>query len=221
MILSLDFRIMIKDIHTHHQLILNHSIINLSPSEFLNSAVENQLYSVGVHPWHIDETSADELQLMTEIVEKRNIAAIGECGIDLLKSPVAPFRQMQVFKKQIDLSEKFDLPLIIHNVKAHDIICGLRRDLKPRQAWIIHGFRGKPSVAKMLLDCGCKLSFGENFNADSLKATPEDCLFAETDESKLPIEEIISRLSLSFGKDLSTIITSNSSAVFCKHLVRN
>ena len=197
------------DIHTHHPAPRPEAVVCAIPSEF--NPCEGQFYSLGIHPWDTSrEPSPEEWQLFERLASLPCVKAVGECGIDKLKG--APlFRQMIIFKKQIDISEKLGKPLIIHDVKAHDIIVGLKRDLNPTQKWLVHGFRNKPSVAKMLTDAGIFLSFGEIFNDESLKCVPRDMILAETDESRLSIEEIISRLSLAYGTDLLDTILQNTS----------
>ncbi len=101
-------------------------------------------------------------------------------------------------------------------MKAHDIILGLHKEIQPRQPWIIHGFRAKPGVAKMLTDKGIYLSFGEKFNTDSIRVTPPELICAETDESTLPIETIISSLSAASPQPLLPIITDNHARLFIK-----
>lgn len=135
--------------------------------------------------------------------------AIGECGIDLLKGGPL-YRQMQVMKRQIDLSESLGKPLVVHCVHGHDVIIGLKKDLQPVQNWAIHGFRGKPTVAKMLTDKGIWLSFGEKFNDNSVREVPAGMLLAETDESDSPISAIITRLSVLVGRDLTPEIEKDS-----------
>ena len=121
-----------------------------------------------------------------------------------------------MFKRHVELSESLRKPLVIHDVKGHDIIAGARRDLAPTQPWVIHGFRRKPEVAEMLLRAGCYLSFGEQFNADTLRATPEDRILAETDESPLDITEVIASLSAAYGKDLTPTIAENTMKILSK-----
>lgn len=169
-------------------------------------------FSVGIHPWlTADNSGIPEAQFsrLEEAARLPQVRAIGECGIDLLKGG-AMFRQLQLFKRQMELSETIGKPMIIHDVKADDILLGLHRDLKPRQNWAIHGFRGKPGAARMLLSAGCYLSFGEKFNAETLKMTPSDRILAETDESEKPIEEIIALLSEARGENLRPQIARNT-----------
>ena len=99
------------------------------------------------------------------------------------------FRQLKVFRSMIELSERLRKPLIIHCVKAEDVILGLRRDLAPRQTWLVHGFRKKPQAAAMLLDAGIRLSFGEKFHAETLR----------TDASPLTNSEIVAAIAAARG----------------------
>ena len=170
-----------------------------------------QRYSIGIHPWDAGLTlSESDRQLFEETARREEVVAIGEAGIDLTRKDVPLFRQLNVFKSQIELSELIGKPMVLHDVKAHDLILGLRRDYKPVQNWAIHGFRGKPEVAKMLLDSGCYISFGEKFNPATLQYVPEDRILAETDEAPADIEFIISALSREKGKDLREIIVGNT-----------
>lgn len=170
--------------------------------------VEGQLFSVGIHPWDtVDGMPEGMFKTLARLAERSEVVAIGECGIDTLKGGPM-FRQLQVFKKQMEISERLEKPLVIHAVKAADIILGLKRDLAPKQPWIIHGFRGKPAQAQQLLDKGLYLSFGEHFNPDTVRMVPLDRLLAETDDSTLSIENIIASLSEARGADLTSSIAS-------------
>ena len=181
------------DIHTHHPAPQPLGVISATMDNF--SPVEGQLYSVGIHPWDTNTMPGlAEWEKFENIVSLPCVVAIGECGIDKTKGGLL-FKQMLIFNRQIELSEKLGKPLIIHDVKAHDIIVGLRKDTEVKQNWVVHGFRGKPTVAKMLTDTGIYLSFGEKYNPAAFPMVPMDKILAETDESPLSIEEIITNLS--------------------------
>ncbi len=56
------------------------------------------------------------------------------------------------------------------------------------------------------------ISFGERFNADALRAVPLDRLLAETDESTMPIGQIISQLATALqmpSERLESIVAAN------------
>ena len=113
--------------------------------------------------------------------ENDNIVAIGECGIDMLRGANKELQEY-AFRRQIELSEKLKLPLIIHMVKTSADIIRLKKELKPEQLWVIHGFRGKPELARQLTQHGIGLSFGKLYNKQSFDIVDENLKFHETDE---------------------------------------
>ncbi len=204
---------MILDIHTHHPAPQPLAVIDASPrSEGVAVEIaDGQLYSAGIHPYDTISEIPDEMwQRLEELLRLPQVVAVGECGVDLSGRGGMMYRQLQIFRRQIEMSEALKKPMIVHCVKADDVICGLRRDLKPTQPWVIHGFRRKPGSASQLLRAGCYLSYGAIFNEASLAETPPERILAETDESDKPIEKVILDLSIACGRNLREIIAENS-----------
>ena len=189
---------MLVDIHTHSSHTTTHSLavrnLNLNEAEDFFKSDEQALCSVGIHPWHADSFSEDMLTKLEEWSEDKRFIAIGECGLD--KNSNAGFeKQLSVFEAQIAISEKSNKPLIIHCVGYFNELLALKKKWNPIQLWIIHGFRGKPELATQVLKSGCALSYGEHFNAESVRLTPTEKLFVETDESELNISEIYQHIA--------------------------
>lgn len=90
--------------------------------------------------------------------------------------------QTALLRIHYELSETLRKPLILHIVKSFPEIIALRKQWKPTQPWIIHGFRGKPQLARELLAHGFHLSYGKKYNPASLAITPASRLLRETDE---------------------------------------
>lgn len=203
---------MILDLHSHKDAPQTDAILNLPVAEF--NPMEGQVYSVGIHPWSLaPNTERFSFEQVEMIASVKSVVAIGETGIDLAKE-IPLYEQMLMFRRHIELSEHLKKPMIIHCVRAHDIVAGLRQEIKPQMNWVIHGFRGKPSIARILLDAGCHLSFGEHFNPESLAITPLERLFAETDESRLTIDKIIENLSVARSLNLKDVVAKNIKIVF-------
>jgi len=196
---------MILDIHTHHAAPQPLAVVSAQALPQFQPE-PNQLYSVGVHPWYPD---SGVLSICRKLCMLPQVVAVGESGIDLTKD-VPLYRQVEIFTEMIRISEDVCKPLIIHDVRAHDIILSLHTELRPAQSWVIHGFRYKPTVAGMFTRRGIYLSFGEKFNPDTLRDIPPHLLLAETDESPSGIHEIIEHLSLKAGRDLTTLIAYNA-----------
>jgi len=192
---------MFVDIHTHNShspAFLAIQNITLLEAESFLLTNEKGLFSVGFHPWFADAYSTDLFQKLEIYAADNRCIAIGECGLDK-NSKVAFDTQLLVFEKQIILSEKNQKPLVIHCVGYYNELFELKKALNPTQLWIIHGFRGKPELAQQALNVGCALSFGERYNEESVRVTPLDKLFVETDESTLSIETIYQQIAIIKG----------------------
>lgn len=170
-------------------------IVNVYPLGF-EYAKDNENYpwfSCGVHPWY-SEDAEPQLKFLKEIAGDPRIVAIGEAGLDKLKGPDLKTQQT-IFEQQVQLSEQLQKPLIIHCVKAWEELLHIKKLYKPRQPWIIHGYKGKVELAKQLLSHGFLFSINERFNDDAIREIPLDRLFCETDISETSIEDIYSEVA--------------------------
>ncbi len=190
------------DLHTHNS--NNDAEIYILNSNN-NIATNAERISVGLHPWNIDDMWEQRMQEIATIATDQRVRAIGECGIDLVKGSSTISLQTEILQRHIELSERLHKPLILHVVKGQEIILNLRRTMHPEQAWIIHGFRGKPQQAAQYMAAGLYLSFGERCNSDALAATPLDRLFIESDESTLPIAELYKKAADTLGVPLEKL----------------
>jgi len=205
------------DIHTHHStqsgdlLIVN---INIDAGG-LHSLSPNRYYSCGIHPWYIKDKER-QLQLLKEFLNHPNIVAIGEAGLDKLRG-VSLDIQREAFIAQAILSEELRKPLIIHCVKAWDDLVAIKKELMPKEQWVIHGFRGNEQLARQLISHGFMLSFGREFNPKALQIAWQDSLLAETDEADINIYDVYSKLSEALGITIETFsaaLERNVSKVF-------
>jgi TatD DNase family protein len=193
------------DLHTHNSN-SDADIYILNSNGDITTHAEN--ISVGLHPWNIDDMWEQRMQEIATIATDKRVRAIGECGIDLVKSSSTVSLQTEILQRHIELSKSLHKPLILHVVKGQEIILNLRRTMHPEQAWIIHGFRGKPQQAAQYMAAGLYLSFGERCNSDALAATPLDRLFIESDESTLPIAELYKKAADTLGVPLEKLAAS-------------
>lgn len=185
---------MIIDIHSHNASSMHEYKINSFCMKDKDSVdfISAKQISIGIHPWYV---TADDIEQQTEwikhtAINDKRVIAIGECGTDKLCNTDMNI-QNKAFCNCITLSEELKLPLIIHSVKTSNEIIRLRKSIRPKQPWIIHGFRGKPEQALQYTSNGFYLSFGKLYNAESIKIIPLDKLLFETDEYTGNITEII------------------------------
>lgn len=167
-----------SDVHTHRLDAGSSAIINLPLDAGVETIEPGCSYSVGVHPWDADR-EVDWARLRRLAVHPQ-VVAIGEVGFDALRGPSLD-AQEPVFVRQARLAEELGKPLIIHCVRAYGRLMELRRELKPHQPWLVHGFRGKPELARQLISLGFEISLGSKFNPAVPSAVPAHLLHRETD----------------------------------------
>lgn len=175
------------DFHTHNlDAPAGEAVINL-PREVLLCPEgfawrDGALYSAGIHPWWTDDAGACRLMLdnLERIAALPQVVAVGECGFDRLRGDVT--LQETLFAEHVRISEHLYKPVTVHCVRAFDMLLAARKALRPRQVWTVHGFRGRPALARQLLSAGIDLSFGSRYDADSYSLTPPERRHRETDE---------------------------------------
>jgi TatD DNase family protein len=183
---------MFINIHTHKDTGRQIELVSRTFEEVLSAN-----FTFGIHPW--DSVSLkSRLNEMNQILDKKACLAVGEIGLDKLKGPELSL-QVAVFKQQIILSEQFKIPVILHCVKSWNELKSLKRELKPKQPWIYHGFT-KANLTEEVLKEGIYISIGEAIlNSPTLQTTlkniPLDRLFLETDDKECSIEEIYAKVS--------------------------
>lgn len=115
--------------------------------------------AAGVHPWYISEVPADWAERLEDLLQQNPLLWLGECGIDRLKNPDTG-GQLVILQTQIALAKKYQRPLIMHAVKADEILRPLLPELPEKT--IFHSFTGSAEWGKELQKHGFYL--GLNFS---------------------------------------------------------
>jgi TatD DNase family protein len=187
------------DIHTHQAPEENGNLFiqNIFPADEMMSLQPGGFYSVGLHPWFIinNQSYKNELHQLEQKAVLPEVVAIGECGLDKLANTESQL-QLEVFVQQCQIAESVNKPLIIHCVKSYNEISHLKRRMKPKVPWILHGYTGNEMITKQLITLDFYFSLGKILLSDNshiketLEKLPVDHLFFETDEWKRPVREI-------------------------------
>jgi TatD DNase family protein len=186
------------DIHTHSPASSGNpiQIINLFPEQSMIPLAAHSFYSVGWHPWFLKEELVDEYLYIVSIASQRQeVLAVGECGLDHLSKVPFPL-QKEVFRQQALIAERVGKPLLIHCVRASNEVIRIKKELKPKVPWIIHGFNSNLITGRALLRNDFYLSLGVDLLKDFSNARkflpeiPLDRLFFETGDMEIAIEEI-------------------------------
>lgn len=197
-------------------------LVNQYPDEFDDSVAH---YSIGIHPWRIDENRLQsDLQILESKLSDKRCMAIGECGLDKrIETPIE--LQLEVFEVQLLLAEKYKKPVIIHCVAAYQEVVETKRRMDIKVPMIIHGFSKNGQVARSLVDNGFYLSFGKwLLRNPELEAAfisvPGDQFFLETDTAEESIEQVYELASKYRNVDLEALklnVSENFKTVFNLH----
>lgn len=107
--------------------------------------------AVGVHPTDIGIYS-NEVEKKLEIIAKnKKIVAIGEIGLDYYWMTESKEKQKEIFKRQLELAEKLNKPVVIHSRDAIEDTVEILKNY-PNIRGIIHCYPGSVEIAKILMD---------------------------------------------------------------------
>ena len=153
---------------------------------------EGMYGAVGIHPTDVDPAAdfEDEMNALCEMLdeaEKNKIVSVGEIGFDYYWQPYDPDLQRKYFAAQMEIAEKYGLPVEIHDRDAHGDSFDMIRQY-PRVRGILHSFSGSPELALEIVKRGWYISFSgvvtfKNARKlpDVAKVVPLDRILIETD----------------------------------------
>ncbi len=144
--------------------------------------------TLGIHP-HEGKVYEDSVeQYLLEKLSHPRVVAVGEIGLDYYYDNSPKKDQIEAFRRQMDLAEKFQLPVEIHTRDAEDDTIEILKDYRGRVKGIIHCFTGTQKLATAALDCGFNISFSGIVTFKSAgdlrevcQSTPLDRMHVETD----------------------------------------
>lgn len=148
---------------------------------------------VGWHPQDAITMEPGDLEWIESLAKHPKVVAIGEIGLDYYWDTSPRDVQHRVFREQIRLARKLNMPIVIHNRDAHEDILRLLKEEKAGEVGgVMHSFSGSWETAKQCLDMGFYISFGGPItfkNAvqpkEVLSKVPLDRLLVETDSPYL------------------------------------
>lgn len=149
------------------------------------------LYSTsGVHPHDAKTCNEKTLEILEKNAKKECVVAIGECGLDYNRDFSPRDVQRYWFEKQIELAEKLNMPLFLHERDAHeDLYAILERHPKIAKKAVVHCFTGTSKEAENYIDIGCYIGVtgwicdmkrGKSLQ-EAVKVIPPERLMIETD----------------------------------------
>ena len=186
------------DIHTHE--LRENSIYNWTPGDPKPAG----MFSVGVHPWHLEESSWEEVKSYSS-----EATLIGETGLDYARE-IDRELQKSFFRKHIQLARDLKKPLVLHCVRAYSDCLSELREFP--HAVIFHDYNGGAEETKQILkrsnmffSLGATLFREQSKVLSHLKELPLEKIFLETDDSKRSIAAVYEQYSKLSGVGVDII----------------
>jgi len=154
------------------------------------------VYTLGLHPLYTNQAQDGDIEILekqvSESLSDPRFVGIGEIGLDYFVEGLDPHKQEHFFNAQLDLAQKYRLPVILHVRRSQDaILKALRRRNIP--SGIAHAFNGSFQQAEQFIGLGLKLGFGGAATYERalqirrlLKELPVDSFVTETDAPDIP-----------------------------------
>ena len=148
--------------------------------------------AVGLHPENCADATDADFAAVQALCEHPKVIAIGEIGLDYYweQNPTKAFQQA-VFRRQLALAQKLNLPVIVHDRDAHGDSLAIVREF-PSVRGVFHCYSGSLEMAAELLKLGWYLGFDGPITYKNAKRAPEvaaitplDRILLETDSPYL------------------------------------
>lgn len=134
---------------------------------------------VGLHPHDAKTWTATTEDILKEMSKHPKVLAIGEIGLDFHYDNSPREEQRAVFRKQLALAQKLDLPAVIHSRDAAQETLEIIREY-PDVSCLLHCYSGSFEMSEEYARLGCYFSFGGPITFKNAKR----------------LQEVVSRISL-------------------------
>ncbi len=140
---------------------------------------------IGWHPVDAIDCTDEDLKWIEELSSHPKVVGIGETGLDYYWDKSPKDVQQELFRKQIHLAQKLNLPIIIHNREATgDIVKILREENAASVGGIMHCFSGSVETAKECIAMNFIISLGGPVTFKNAK-TPKEVA------KEIPLEHLL------------------------------
>ncbi|MCQ2978334.1 MAG: TatD family hydrolase [Clostridia bacterium] len=118
----------------------------------------------GIHPECVDDVTEDDFIILEDMIKNKNenkIVAIGEIGLDYYYTKDNKEKQIEVFKRQLDLAIKYDMSVVIHTRDAsQDTFEIVKEYCSKGLRGIVHCFSESVELAKEYEKLGMYIGIG-------------------------------------------------------------
>jgi TatD DNase family protein len=117
----------------------------------------------------VQNPGKDWLLHIEQNVQYPRVVAIGEIGLDYYRKFGDKKSQIELFITQLDLANKLNLPVIIHNRDAGHDVLDILRDRLPSRGGVLHCYSEDAAYAEKALELNLYFSFAGNLTYKNAK----------------------------------------------------
>ena len=125
----------------------------------ISKKYDDVFVTIGYHPSEAMITIDQDLLLLEEQLKNSKVVGIGEIGLDYHYGKEDILEQKNLFYKQMQLAEKYHLPVVIHSRDATEDTIAILKQF-PGVIGDIHCFSGSVETARIYIHMGYKIGIG-------------------------------------------------------------
>lgn len=125
----------------------------------LSSKYDFMYPTCGIHPSEADSNPDILLENLEKFISEHKVYAIGECGLDYYWDKTYVNEQKYLFRYQIELAKRLDLPIIVHCRDAIQDCYDILNEYKPIRG-VMHCYSGSLEMAHRFIELGMYISLG-------------------------------------------------------------
>ncbi len=141
-------------------------------------------HAIGVSPSEVTNPGKDWIHTIEEGLKLPNVVALGEIGLDYYRKFGDKRSQIELFITQLEIANKMDMPVIIHNRDAGKDILDILGERLPEAGGVLHCYSEDAEYARIALDLNLYFSFAGNLTYRNARNLHETVL-------SLPIDRIL------------------------------
>lgn len=142
----------------------------------------------GIHPEFAESCTESDMAALEKYLRHPKCVALGETGLDYYWKPYNREKQLELFRRQLDMAIERDMPVSMHIREAYGDCMEALESYNGRVRGVMHCFSGSAETAERCAALGLYIAFGGALTFKNNKkgpaacaATPIDRLLTETD----------------------------------------
>jgi len=114
--------------------------------------------ALGFHPTELNEINDSDFDWLDEHIDDNKIVALGEIGLDYHYENIDRNKEINVFKRQLDIAKKHNKPIIVHSRDAMKDTFDILNEYDLKGS--LHCFSGSLEMAREFIKLGYLIGVG-------------------------------------------------------------